>query len=169
MPRKYQRKPQCVEALKTYFGQPMTDIRDFLLGSSVFVSTMEHGGIFEERLKGVLDVTPGDYILRSYDGQVTACNAIEFEKIYQEEVSPQELQFVITKYSFLVKDAEMMLRDERIRPILLASFFEQNKLSPAVTVNQSFNMKDETAIGRIANGITERMHEELLKVTTGAY
>lgn len=127
MPKKYRKKPQPVDALKTYIGQPMTDIRDFLLGSSVFVSPTEHGSILEERLEGVLDLTPGDYILRSHDGQVTTCKAIDFEKVYEEEVNPQELHYVIIKYGFLVKDAEMMLRDERIKPILLAPLARQNE------------------------------------------
>lgn len=127
MPKKYRRKPQELMALKTYVGQPMADIEDFLSWSPMLVSSSERGAIFTGPIQGDIDVTPGDYILQSYDGQVTVCKANEFEKVYEEEVNPQELHYVIMKYGFLVKDAEMMLRDELIKPILLAPLVRQNQ------------------------------------------
>lgn len=167
MPKKYRRKPQAIKALKTYIGQPMTDIRDFLLGSSVYVSVMEHGNVFEERLEGALDVTPGDYILRSYDGQVTACKSIEFEKIYEED-NQDALESGLAHalhltYGFSVDEAFKALTNKDIRNFLLASL-ETRATSQlkALKVDNPISIQGEARdVGSIAEKITDQLHKNL--------
>lgn len=175
MPKKYRRKPQHVEALKTYIGQPMTDIRDFLLGSSVFVSPTEHGCILEKQLGGVLDLTPGDYILRYDDGQVTSCKAVDFEKRYEEdhqealEVGLAHALFSI--YGYSVDDALRALSNKDIRNFLLASLETRatSHLKGFKTVNHINFQSNESDVDKIVSEMTKRMGKEFAKSATGVY
>lgn len=119
MPKKYRRRPKQVDALKTYVGQPMTDIRDFLLGSNLFVSPTEHGSVFTELIQGVIEITPGDYILRGDTGAVKVCGVDEFEDDYERVADPDEIFMVVRTYGFTVGQAEFMLINDETRNILL--------------------------------------------------
>ncbi|QNK89429.1 hypothetical protein H7992_07125 [Sporosarcina sp. resist] len=171
--KNYRVKTGSVKAMRTFIGQPIHEIRDYMLGCeniALGLGDLREGfNVSIEGTGGARDLTPGDYIVMSEDRHAFFMSPVEFEKKYEEQVDSTELYYVVTKYGFPVKDGEMMLKDERIRPILLASFFEQNKFSPAVTVNQSFNVKDEADIGRIVSGITEQMHVDILKIATKVY
>lgn len=125
MDKRYRRRAQAVQALKTYTGQPMTDIRDFLLGSGVYLSTNEHGSTFYEPITGTLEVTPGDYVLRYDDGHVTSIPAHEFENEYEMDEWPQiesGLAYALQRiYGFSVESAFEAVADKTIRSFLVAS------------------------------------------------
>ena len=130
MPKKYRSKPQTVWAMKTHVGQPLTDIRDFLKGSDVYISSNDPTGVvitFENTLDGDFKVSPGDYILKHEKGVVSFCNPADFEKEYESEVNARELHYVISRYGFFVKDAEELLRDKKVRRILVAPLLEAEK------------------------------------------
>lgn len=118
-------------ALKTYQGQSMYQLSGFMIGcKNVFFDFPSDVSLkFEEPL--ILDdcpaLNPGDYIVRDDEGYAAFLSPKEFEKKYDIEVNPKELHYVVTKYGFPVQDAEYMLRDEKVRAILIAPLLETSK------------------------------------------
>ncbi|MEK4712250.1 hypothetical protein [Sporosarcina sp. FSL K6-5500] len=163
--KNYRVKTKSVTAMRTFIGQPIHEIRDYMIGCKNIALGL--GGLhqgFNESIEGTggaRDLTPGDYIVMSEDRHAVFMSPAEFEKKYEEQVDSTELYYVITKYGFLAKDAEMMLKDERIRSVLLAPLNEEKKVSPVVTVNQSFSGKDD--IKKIAEVLSELLSEECIR------
>lgn len=128
--KKYRVKTKTVTAMRTYLGQPLFEIRDFMIGCKnigMSLSNVHEGFVRSIEGNGIRDLTPGDYIVMSEGRNAMFMSSEEFEQQYEEQVDSSELHYVIKKYGFPVNAAEMMLRDERIRPILLAPLNEQNK------------------------------------------
>lgn len=130
--KKYRMKTEIVTALKTYEGQPLHEIRDFMIGcKNIHLSLVNLHRGFNEDIKGdgVPTLMPGDYIVKDSNRNAIFVNSKEFEERYEEKVSFTELHYVIQKYGFQVVDAEYMLRDEKLRAILLAPLITESKKS----------------------------------------
>lgn len=121
--KKYRVKTKPVTAMKTYVGQPLYEIRDFMLGcKNIVVSFRDvHEGFTEHIPSSRLprDLSPGDYIVLSGEGNATFMSPSEFESRYELQVDNRELYYVIQKYGFSVDDAINLLREPKTREILL--------------------------------------------------
>lgn len=128
--KKYRMKTEIVTALKTYESQPLHEIRDFMVGcKNIHLSLVNLHRGFNEDIKGdgVPTLTPGDYIVMDSNRNAAFVNPKEFEERYEEQVSFAELHYVIQKYGFQLVDAEYMLRNERLRAILLEPLIMEKK------------------------------------------
>lgn len=121
--KQYREKSKLISAMLTYVGQPLHEIRDFTLGcrnlDSRFVDV--HLG-FDEPIRSPKlfeGICPGDYIVIDHERNVSFMKPDEFEEKYEEKADTNEIFYVVQKYGFSLEDAESMLKEPKIRAILL--------------------------------------------------
>lgn len=160
--KNYRVKTKSVRAMRTYLGQPLYEIRDFMIGYKNIILSLGflHEGFNEtiEGSEGASDLTPGDYIVMSEDRNAAFMTAAEFEDKYEEQIDNRELYYVIKNYGFPVEDAVTMLRTEWLRPILLAPLHEQSKASKRSQNTNITISSSEADIERIANSVKSHLN-----------
>jgi hypothetical protein len=79
MPKRYQRKKEVVEALKTFSSQPISNAKDFV-GDSFYC---DGSNCYIKTLIGDMKVEVGDYIIKGDKGEFYPCNPVVFESNYE--------------------------------------------------------------------------------------
>lgn len=164
--KNYQVKTKPVTAMRTYHGMPLHYIRDYMIGcKNILMSMSNDHEPFTATIEGdgSADLAPGDYIVKDEDGYAAFMSPEEFESHYEVRVNPSELHYVIRTYGFPVKAAEHMLRDGKIREILLAPLREQSKASRgAQTANHiHINIQTEAPFDKLVDDINKKLEEDL--------
>lgn len=89
---KYRKKPVVIDAFRWTGGPDQTEDPEWIidrirLGQVGFAD----GKMFIKTLEGVMEATPGDYIIRGVKGEVYPCKPDIFEETYEEvKESPHE-------------------------------------------------------------------------------
>lgn len=160
MPKKYRKKTEVVEVLKTYHGQPMEELKDFLQGR-LHLSSGPGVVLFKEVIAGDYTVTPGDYILKSECGKITTSSATDFNSEYEPVIDTTEIYWVVREYAFTIEQAHTMLSNSETRAVLLENLRSKNKDSRKITINQT--VSDNTDIKKIAERLSGILSEEYIR------
>lgn len=76
---KYRTKPVVIDALETYNGLPIEDVKAFV--GDAFIMTPE--GYFIRTLEGDMKFETGDYIIKGLIGEFYPCKSDAFEAKYE--------------------------------------------------------------------------------------
>lgn len=164
--KNYRVKTKAVTAMRTYHGMPLSYVRDFMIGcKNIHISLSNLHETFTAAIEGEgsVDLSPGDYIVIDEDRYAAFMSPEEFEKHYEENVNPSELHYVIRTYGFPVEDAEHMLRDEKVRQILLAPLHELSKTSRRSNTTNHVHINAQPE-GDIAELVAKKIEQHFGKI-----
>ena len=107
--------------MKTYVGQPLNEIRDFMIGcKNISFVVGDYCEVFNTSIEGsggVRELAPGDYIVMSEERNAVYMSPTEFEERYEVDDLPQTeagLAYALVKiYGYSVKAAFEAVASER--------------------------------------------------------